>query len=284
VEKLHGLGHSVSIKKIDEPRDVARYAGEAVELRVDTVLAVGGDGMLNLVVNGILREKNDAPCAVGLIPFGTGNDFAGGGGIPVDFTDALDIVIHAEPRLIDVGQVNQTFFVNVAVGGFPAEAVADTSPTTKKLLGKFAYLATGLANIGSLVAKQVNFRAPGFEWQGPIYAFGLANGRQVGGGFEISPKAVIDDGLLDLVIIPQSEVGLVTLISDYYRLLRLDNPDRIIYRQVPWLDFASRETIYLNLDGESIKGKDFHFRIHARRLPFCLPERSPILNPPDAGD
>jgi YegS/Rv2252/BmrU family lipid kinase len=164
VEKLHGLGHSVSIKKIDEPRDVARYAGEAVELRVDTVLAVGGDGMLNLVVNGILREKNDAPCAVGLIPFGTGNDFAGGGGIPVDFAHALDTVIHTEPRLIDVGQVNQTFFVNVAIGGFPAEAVAYTSPTTKKLIGKFAYLATGLANIGSLAAKQVNFSAPGFEW------------------------------------------------------------------------------------------------------------------------
>ena len=90
VEKLRGLGHSVATKKIDEPRDVARCAGEAAELRVDTMLAVGGDGMLNLVVNGILREKNDAPCAVGLIPFGTGNDFAGGG-IPVDFADALEL-------------------------------------------------------------------------------------------------------------------------------------------------------------------------------------------------
>jgi len=92
-----------------------------------------------------------------------------------------------------------------------------------------------------------------------------------------------DDGPLDLAIMPQSEVGLVTLISDYSRIVRLDNPDRIIYRQVPWLDLASRETIYLNLDGESIKSKSFRFQVHARRFPFCLPEQSMILNPPDAG-
>jgi lipid kinase YegS len=235
--------------------------------------------MLNHVVNGIMRKKNNVSCSVGVIPFGTGNDFAGAGGIPVDFADALDIVIRARPLPIDVSQVNQTFFINDAVGGFPAEAVADTSRTTKKLLGKFAYLATGLANIANLDAKPVNFSAPGFEWQGSAYAFGLANGRQVGGGFEIAPKAVVNDGLFDLVIFPQTKAGLVTLIVDYSRLVRLGHPDRIIYRQVPWLNLTSRETIVLNLDGESIKGKSFRFRIHARRLPFCLPERSPLLNP-----
>ena len=151
-------------KKIDEPGDAARYAGEAAEQGVDTVVAVGGDGMLGLVVNGILREACAAPCAVGLIPFGTGNDFANASGIPADnFLEAFDIVIRVVPEPIDVGQVNETYFVNVAGGGFPAEAVADTSRKAKALLGKFTYLVTGLVNIGSLAAKNVHFTAPDFE-------------------------------------------------------------------------------------------------------------------------
>jgi diacylglycerol kinase (ATP) len=113
VEKVQSLGHAVFTKKIDGPKDAARYAGEAAEQGVDTVVAVGGDGMLNLVVNGILRMTSDAPCAVGLIPFGTGNDFAGASGIPSDnFIEALDIVIRESPVPIDVGQVNETYLFN----------------------------------------------------------------------------------------------------------------------------------------------------------------------------
>jgi diacylglycerol kinase family enzyme len=75
---------------------------------------------------------------------------------------------------------------------------------------------------------------------------------------------------------------MVTLISDYSSFVGLEDPEHIIYRQVPWLNLASRETIYLNLDGESIKGKNFRFQVHARRLPFCLPEHSPVLSSPSA--
>ena len=87
----------------------------------DLQLSAGGDGTLNLVINGMLRKASDAPCAVGLIPFGIGNDFAGACGIPSGrFLEALDIVLGTSPVHIDVGQVNETFFVNVVAGGFPA--------------------------------------------------------------------------------------------------------------------------------------------------------------------
>jgi diacylglycerol kinase family enzyme len=214
IDKLKSLGHSVSTKKIEEPDDAARFAGMAAEQKFDTVVAVGGDGMLNLVISGILHENTDAPCAVGLIPFGTANDFAGAGGIPPDnFLEALDIVIHAVPARIDVGQVNETFFVNVADGGFP----------------------------------------------------------------KVSPSAVVNDGLLDLIIIPESEDGLIPLILEYSRMNHPDDAKRIIYRQVPGLNLNSSETIHLNLDGETVVGKNFRFKVHAQRLSFCLPSNSPIL-------
>ncbi|MGD9302175.1 MAG: YegS/Rv2252/BmrU family lipid kinase [Desulfobacterales bacterium] len=285
VEKMQRLGHSVFTKQIEEPDDAVRYAGEAAAQGSNTVVAVGGDGMLSLVVTGILQKRSKAPCEIGLIPFGTANDFAGACGIPSDdFPAALDIILQTEPVPVDVGQVNGTFFINAVVGGFPAEAVKDTSRKTKALLGKFAYLATGLANIGNLAPKNVRFSAPGFEWEGPVYAFGLGNSRQAGGGIQFSPKAVVNDRLLDLMIMPESEEGLVSLVSDFSRLSRLDETDRIIYRRVPGLDVASHETLHINLDGEPAQGKDFHFRVYKYRLPFHLPKDSPVLGPPSTGD
>lgn len=285
VEKVRKKGHTVVMKKIADPREAVRYAAAAAEQDVNTVVAVGGDGMLNRVINGIQRSRGTPGCAVGLIPFGTGNDFAGASGIPCDNPrDALDVVVETIPVPIDVGQVNQSFFVNVVTGGFPAEAAAETTRNAKDLLGKFSYLLTGLANIGDLAAKYVRFKAPGFEWKGAVYAFALGNGRQAGGGFTVASKAVIDDGLLDLMIIPESKEGLIPLVSEYLRLTRFEPTDRIVCVQVPRLDLVSREIIHLNLDGEPVEGREFRFTVHARRLPFCLPENSPMLTPPSAGD
>ena len=285
LDRIRNAGNIVVQQKIRRPQDAPRYAAAAAEQEVTTVLAVGGDGMLNLVINGLQRQRSASGSAVGLIPLGTGNDFAGASSIPCDNPRAaLDIVLGVPPVPIDVGQVNNTFFVNVVTGGFPAEAAAETSRMAKDLLGKFSYLLTGLANIGNLTAKQVRFKAPGFEWKGAVYAFGLGNGRQAGGGFTVAPMAVVNDGLLDLMIIPESEEGLITLLSEYLRMTRRNATDRIVYVQVPWVELVSRETIHLNLDGEPVEGKEFRFKVHARRLPFCLPDNSPLLTPPSGGD
>jgi lipid kinase YegS len=278
VDRIRELGHAVFVKQADEPGDATRHAAMAAEKKADTIVAVGGDGMLNMVVNGILRQKGSDACAVGLIPFGTGNDFAAACGIPLDdFREAVDTLIRSAPLSIDLGQAGGRFFVNVVTGGFPAEAGLETSRTAKKLLGKFAYFVTGLVNIGSLEARDMHFSAPGFEWAGPVYAFGLANGRRVGGGFSVSPQAVVNDGLLDLMIIPESEEGLLAILAEYSRMSQGNNANRIITHQVPWLKLVSRETVKLNLDGEPVEGKYFHFRVHSGRLSFCLPKNSPVL-------
>lgn len=280
-DRIRRLGHDVVLKLIANPRDVARYAGEAVDQSADTVVAVGGDGMLNLVVNGLIKNRSEVPCAVGLVPYGTGNDFAEAAGIPAeDVSAALDIVLRARPVPIDVGQLDEAFFVNVVVGGFPAEATAEISKTMKEILGKFAYLLTGLASIGNLTAKKVSFAAPGFSWEGLIYAFGIGNGRQAGGGFKVAPKALVNDGMIDLMIMPQSDEGLLTLISEYSRSITLDDTERIIYAQLPWVNLRSPETMHLNLDGEPTEGSTFKFGVHKGRLPFYLPEHSPLLKPP----
>ncbi len=281
VEAIRSLGHTIVTQQISQPEDATRYAAEAVERNADRIVAVGGDGMLNLVINGVLPADCNARQAVGLIPFGTANDFAGAGNIPrEDYSAALDLVLRAPPQVIDVGQVNETYFINVIAGGFPAEAAADASRKAKEVLGKFAYFLTGLANIANLEAQHVQFTAPGFEWSGAVYAFALGNGRQAGGGFSVAPKAVVNDGLLDLMIIPEWEEGIIELVSEYSRLKRHDPTDHIFYAQIPRLKLESRETIHLNLDGEPVEGTDFDFQAHPGRLRFCLPPESPLLIEP----
>ncbi|MFO7965957.1 MAG: YegS/Rv2252/BmrU family lipid kinase [Desulfobacterales bacterium] len=249
IQKIRDIGFMLSEKRIESPPDAARFAAEAVRQKFDLVLAVGGDGMLNLVVNGMLKDKSGSECAVGLVPFGTGNDFARASGIPLENAlDAVAMAIDSTPVLIDVGQVNDTYFVNVVTGGFPAMAAAETSGSAKELLGGFAYFLTGLTKIGSLVAHPGRFTGPGFEWKGKMYACALGNGRRAGGGFSVSPRAVITDGLLDLMIMPESDKGLLSLVSDYYHMSRSENPGDIQYAQLPWLDLSTREPIHLTAE------------------------------------
>lgn len=281
VEEVRGRGHTVLLRQIQVPKNAARFAAEAVDQNIDRIVAVGGDGMINRLVYGMLHERTEAPCALALVPFGTGNDLARAGGIPVgDPLEALEIAVDAIPVGIDVGRVDEFFFVNAVTGGFPAEAVAGISRKTKEIFGKFAYVLTGLANVGSLSAKKVRFTAPGLEWEGPIHGFTLGNGRQAGGGLTIAPGALLDDGLFDLMIIPESEEGLLPLLVEFSQM---DDPDRlehIICVQVPSLNLECRETIYLNLDGETVSGKKFRFDVQPQLLPLCLPRNSPVIAPP----
>lgn len=280
MERIRSLGHSVLAKMIEAPADASRYAEEAASQGIDTVVAVGGDGMLNLVVNGILRKSPGASCSVGLIPFGTGNDFATASGIPLDDPkQAFELLGSQKPVMIDIGQVNDTFFLNVVSGGFPAQAAAETFGISKELFGRFAYFLTGLSKVGNLVARKVVFRGPDFEWQGECYAFNLGNSQTAGGGFQVSPHARVNDGLLDLMIIPRLEEGLLPLVTEYSRL---DDDTRdlekLVYVQLPWVDLKSDEMIHLNLDGEPVEGRNFHFAIHPRRLSIHLPANSSVLH------
>ena len=284
VRKIRGRGHTVDSRQIRVPKNAARFAAEAVERDIDRIVAVGGDGMINRLVYGILHGRTQASCALALVPFGTGNDLARAAGIPIDeCLEALEIATDADPVPIDVGRVDGFFFVNAVTGGFPAEAVTGITRKTKELFGKFAYVLTGLANVGSLSAKRVKFSAPGFEWEGPVHGFTLGNGRQAGGGLTIAPKALLDDGKLDLMVIPESREGLLPLLTEFSRMGDPDRLEHIICVQVPRLTLESRETIHLNLDGETVAGTDFHFEVQPRRLPFCLPRNSPLTASPAGG-
>lgn len=267
IQAARARGHRIEVRVVWEPGDAERFASEAAD-EFDCVVAAGGDGTINEVVNGMFKVADPPSCALGILPYGTANDFAKGCGVSLDVpAHALDLVTEAAPVPIDVGRVNGRLFLNAATGGFGAEVTTETSPEAKQFLGKFAYFLTGLATVTSLMAHDAQLRAPDFEWEGPLFGISIANGRQAGGGFQVGPRALLDDGLLDVMAIPEVPWSdFLSLINDVMTIGQGFESEHVIYRQVPWLEIDSPEGLQVNLDGEPLRGTNFRFEIFPQRL------------------
>lgn len=274
-------GHHVEVSVTWEERDAARLAMEGALSGVDTIVAVGGDGTINEVAAGILgarRALGEGP-SLGILPLGTANDFARSAGIPAGAVDALDLVVSREATEIDAGRVGDHVFVNVATGGVGASVTAETPEAMKRILGGAAYLVTGLSRFGSLRAIEGTFSGPELDWSGRFLMMAIGNGRQAGGGHVLCPDALVDDGLLDVRILPDmpedEELGvLADLLSEGFVAIERG----IVSARVQSVDLVAEEPMQINLDGEPITGESFHIDALERCLRVHLPEGSPLLS------
>ena len=217
VHELRQDGHSVEVRVTWEPGDAARMTAEAVSEasigKINCIVAGGGDGTINEVFGAAYAAGLPAECCLGILALGTANDFARSTGVPLhDLTAALRLAATTAPRWIDVGLLNGKPFINLVSGGFGSRVTVETDPELKRRLGRLAYVLTGISRFEELSASRGSFRAEGFSWKGPFVAIAIGNGRQVGGGLPLCPDALIDDGLLDLMILPELD-----------RTARLDN-------------------------------------------------------------
>lgn len=273
VEQQRELGWDLLVRLTWEPGDARRLVHEALDAGIELLIAGGGDGTLNEVAQALLQHPGDASLA--LMPLGTANDFARAAGIPLAPFDALALL--DEPaQTIDVGEVNGGIFINMATGGFGSKVTANTSEELKRVLGGGAYLLTGLTRFADIRSAYGRFSGPDFEWEGDFLALGVGNGRQAGGGQLLCPQALIDDGLLDVCIVPASEdaVGtLGTLLSG--GLLGVETVS--LSARLAWLEVEAPEPIDINLDGEPVAQKRLHFSVRPAALRMHLPADSPLL-------
>lgn len=270
-------GHVVRPRVTWEAGDARELAREAADSGVDTIVALGGDGTLNEVVNGL--DGKDTP--LGIIPIGTANDFARQVGIPMDVDHAMDVILRRKARRIDTGELNGRRFLNVSTAGIGAEATAETPADAKESLGPLAYAITGLRKLRDLTPRRAKFTAPGFSYDGDFMLFAVGNARITGGGTAITPFALVTDGLLDLCIVQgvEGRSDFMSLALAVRRGDHLDDP-RVQYVQVPELRVESKQPITVNVDGESQELRKLHYRaracdlrIHLPRLPEDPPER-----------
>jgi lipid kinase YegS len=278
VNTLRKAGHVVEVRVTWEPGDAARLTAEAVTEAhrggIDCIVAGGGDGTVNEVFAAAYAAALPEKCALGVLPLGTANDFAHSAGVPTgDITAALRLAASAPRRWIDVGLVNGRLFVNLVSGGFGSRVTVETDPKLKQRLGGLAYAITGISHFAELSEYRGRFRAEGFSWEGHFVALAIGNGRQAGGGIPLCPNALIDDGLLDLMILPA--IDRAARLDAFSHLLREGAAGiraNLVTTRSSWIEYESERDINVNLDGEPIVLNHFRVETRHRALPVRLGE------------
>jgi lipid kinase YegS len=275
VARQRAIAHTIEVRVTSEKGDARRLVAETGE--VDLLIAAGGDGTLNEVIHGLMDLSDIARPVFGVVPLGTANDFATSCGIPHDPEQALALCMEGKEVPVDVGKANEHWFLNAASIGFGAEITATTPPELKRVLGPAAYAVMGAILATNLHHYKGKLILPDREitGRGPVAIVG--NGRQAGGGVQVTPRACIDDGLLDVLVV--REIPALALLAAARELQEL-SPDGeyISYWQTPWAEVHTEEAIPVNLDGEPVRFSSVRYEAVSNALRLIVPPNCPLLS------
>jgi diacylglycerol kinase (ATP) len=181
--------------------DAYKAACDFQPWQVDLVMAVGGDGTVNEIVNGLIDGKHQTPLAI--LPAGTVNDFAYSMGIPRDTAKYCKMLREFKTVWADVGQAGSHYFLNVAAGGILTDVAYKTPSEAKTVLGQLAYVINGALDLPTqlLQTVPVRFKADDREIEDEIMLFIVSNTSSVGGFRNLATAASVSDGLLDVTIV-----------------------------------------------------------------------------------
>ncbi|WP_160724281.1 diacylglycerol kinase [Bacillus sp. USDA818B3_A] len=248
LEKLEIAGYEASCHATTSAGDATKAARLAVERQYDVVIAAGGDGTIHEVVNG-LAEQEFRP-KLGIIPAGTTNDFARALQIPRDIGTAVDIITRGELIPVDIGRINDRYFINIAGGGRITEITYEVPSKLKTMLGQLAYYLKGMEMLPSIKASDLRIEYDGklFEGEAMMFLVGLTN--SIGGFEKLAPDASINDGLFSLLILKKVNLAEFIRISTLAVRGEHVNDPNVIYTQANRIKVYSSEKVQLNLDGE----------------------------------
>lgn len=259
-----------------ESRHAIDLAREAVASGATRVLSLGGDGTHHEVVNGILSDARGEAVIFGILPAGTGGDLRRTLGV-MTFEAALEALKNRPPRKVDVGVAEFTDangiavterFVNLASCGMSGLVDRLVNASSKRLGGTVSFLAGTLRAIAQYKPARVRITADGRDLgEHEISLVVVGNGRYAGGGMHFCPDARIDDGVLDLVVVPHAgPVRSALRVPHLYKGTVAEVPGVVTakVREVK-IELLARDA-WLDLDGESPGGAPVTFRIEASKL------------------
>ncbi|AOV06779.1 diacylglycerol kinase [Sporosarcina ureilytica] len=248
LEKLEIAGYETSCHATTAEGDATVAARKAVEREFDLIIAVGGDGTLNEVIAGVSPfEKRPR---IGLIPMGTTNDFARALRIPRDIDEAVDIIVKGDTIPVDVGMMNERYFINIAGGGRVTELTYDVPSKLKTMLGQLAYYLKGIEMLPSINSSHVKIEYDGevFDDEAMLFLVGLTN--SVGGFEKLAPDSSLNDGKFTLLILKKCNIAeFIRVASLALRGEHLDDP-LVISAKAEKITVTSPAKVLLNLDGE----------------------------------
>ncbi len=244
-EKIQQLTNGTAIRLTRKAGDAQEIAREAVANGCRSIVAAGGDGTINEVVNGI----GESGVTLGVLPIGTMNVLAAEISLPMrDLAACWRIITEGHRRQVDLAKANERFFVQLAGVGLDAQVVRETDLEFRKNFGPLSYVVS-VAQIAARKPPVLQIERPGFEPTTGSFVL-IGNGRYYGGPFHVFGDAAMDDGLLDVLIF--HDLGYLDIVRYTQSLLfgglsKLSNVD---YFQTPSLRVSSAEEVPVEVDGE----------------------------------
>lgn len=255
-ESLHSHGLEFELSTTTGPSSATVLAREAAARGCEAVVAVGGDGTVNEVLNGLMAATQDANgTALGVVPIGTGNDFAFGAGVPLSLREACQAIARGQSRVLDVGRMRADseeprYFLNGVGMGFDAQANIE-SRKIRRLRGTLLYVVAVLRTLAFYYySPLITMRVDGDELVQPSLLISVMNGRRMGGGFYITPSSEMDDGLFDFCVAAQvSRPKMVAFVPRFMRGTHTTDVD-ITMGQGRQITVVSESPWVAHLDGE----------------------------------
>jgi len=266
----------------EEPGHATLLARQALDDGFRTIVAVGGDGTVNEVINGLVdvniknkrRGAVDPEVVLGIIPYGTGADFARVLGIPRDYMEACRQLLRLKPRPVDLGRITclregrevEHYFINAAGLGFDGEVAEIVNRFSKALGGTITYLTCLLIGLVTYRNKNVELSFDGQPVRGRINSIVVCNGCYFGGGMFIAPGAALDDGLFKVVILGNlNKLEVVVNLPRIYKGTHLTHP-KVSHFAAKEVHVEAQERMFLQAEGELIGEAPATFQVIPRAL------------------
>lgn len=249
--------------RTDKPAVICEMFHMAEEEGFTKVIAAGGDGTINIVVNTMLSCGTNLPIAI--FPSGTANDFAYYFDIPNDIDGMVNIAMEENYTYVDLGCVNGKYFINVAAMGFLVDVSQKTDPNIKNTLGVMSYYLKGVSEVPKLEPISIKIESEEYSGMEKMYFMLVMNGRSAGGFKRVAPDARMDDGLLDVLLFREMPLTeLPGLLINFMQGNHSENKNVVFFRTKK-LHLETDMEIGTDVDGE--KGCEFPLDI------TCVPKK-----------
>jgi diacylglycerol kinase (ATP) len=249
LEVLRRAGADLRIQESRDRHHLVQLAHQARENKPDVVVSAGGDGTHHYVLNGLSGSQTP----LGLLSLGTGNDLAKGLGIPIEPRAAAAVLLKGKQKVIDLARVGTTLYHCIAGVGFDSVVTRFANEQVNWVRGSPRYAWAILRCLKFYRPHRLEMRADGQDFADDIIFVTIGNNRSYGGGVIMAPRARLDDGLLDVCIVPaMSRLELLRWVPSAYRGQHLAHP-RMGYFQTGKISLSSPSRLELFADGEFIQ-------------------------------
>jgi diacylglycerol kinase (ATP) len=267
LEVMQREGDEIDVQESRDAKHLLALARRAAAEKPDVIVSLGGDGTHHYVLNGIVGSE----IPLGIIPCGSGNDFAKGLGIPTQARAAAEVLRAANTRRIDLARAGNTVYGCIAGVGFDSVVTRYANERVHRLGGSWAYAWSILRCLNSYRPEPLEIVSDVQVFTGEVVFAVVGNNVSYGGGIHLAPRAKLDDGLLDVCIVPYlGKLELLRWLPSAYRGEHLRHP-RIIYFQAPKVSLSTTSRLELFGDGEFMQELPATIEIVPRVLPVIVP-------------